>query len=432
MTTTTRPTIVPTGTAERGDRRRAGPASRAARAALAVLLQRSVRWGRLRIVDDLGTIVAGSSRADGADAGPDVTVRVIEPAAWTEVVRRGSTGLGDGYTFGWWDTDDLTGLVRILIRAIEPFDARREDIERRTRPIVGPLHRLGALRRGRRERDRRNIGAHYDVGNDFFSLVLDETLTYSAARFDTPETSLADAQRAKLDRLCELAGIGPDDHVLEIGTGWGSFALRAAERTGCRVTTTTISAEQHRHATDAVAAAGLADRVTVLASDWRDLRGTYDKIVSVEMIEAVDHTEHDAFLAALDRLVRPDGLVVLQAITMADQRYERAKHTEDFIKARIFPGGCLPSVARLVDRAVSRTALRPIGLDDLTWHYAETLRRWRANLDAAVAAVAALGYPDEFVRLYRFYLTYCEAAFTERRVGVVHLTLAGRDWRPAA
>ncbi|MDY7100346.1 MAG: cyclopropane-fatty-acyl-phospholipid synthase family protein [Actinomycetota bacterium] len=437
MSLTTRPSIVPDLTngvradgrgdavhrdTDRGD---IDLAARAARAAIGALARRYVRWGRLRIIDDLGVLDAGP----GGDEAPDVTVRVLEPGAYTELARHGSVGLGDGYTFGWWDTDDLPGLVRILARTIEPFDQGREGLERRLRPVMAPLRVLRASGERRRQRDRENIGAHYDVGNDFFRRILDETLTYSAALFGPTTTDLADAQRAKLDRLCDLAEIGPDDHVLEIGTGWGSFALRAASERGCRVTTTTISAEQHRHAVEAVAAAGLADRVTVLEADWRDLSGTYDKIVSVEMIEAVDHREHAAFLKALDRLVRPDGLVALQAITIADQRYERAKHTDDFIKSRIFPGGCLPSVARLVDVATTRTALRPMQLDDLTADYAETLRRWRANLDARSAEIVALGYPDEFVRLFRFYFAYCEAAFTERRIGSIHLVLAGPERR---
>ena len=242
---------------------------------------------------------------------------------------------------GWWDVDDLTGFLRLLSREVHRYDPARN----RVAGTVGrSLDRLRSRRPQDKHRDRANIRAHYDLGNDFFSLMLDETMMYSSAWFADADTSLAEASTAKLDRLCRRLDLGPDDHVVEIGTGWGGFAVHAAARHGCRVTTTTISRAQFEYATERVAAAGLASLVDVRHDDYRDLTGTYDKLVSIEMIEAVDWRELDTFFGVCRRLLEPDGLMGLQAIVIPAHRYERAKNTEDFIKAFIFPGGCLPSL----------------------------------------------------------------------------------------
>lgn len=249
---------------------------------------------------------------------------------------------------GWWECEELTTLVRLLVDNLAGIGRVVDRIGAAARPLFDPPARL---RRPDKRADRRNIRAHYDIGNDFYSLMLDETMTYSCALFERPGMSLHDAQLSKLDRICRLLGLSPSDHVVEIGTGWGSFAVHAASQYGCRVTTTTISDAQYRYATKRVADAGLSDRVVVRDLDYRDLRGRYDKLVSIEMVEAVDWREHDTFFSACAELLRDDGLAALQAIVIADESFERAKRHNDFIRRFIFPGGCLPSITSLTASA---------------------------------------------------------------------------------
>ena len=287
-------------------------------------------------------------------------------------------------------------------------------------PVADPLRRL---RPPSKRRDRREIAAHYDLGNDFFELFLDETMAYSCALFDGPTATLADAQRAKFDRLLRSIDLGPDDHLVEIGTGWGGLAVHAAVEFGARVTTTTISTEQHRHATQLVERLGLSDRVTVLLEDYRDLTGTYDKLVSVEMIEAVDWRDHDAFFGTCNRLLAPDGKMALQAILVADRRFGRVRNSEDFVKRHIFPGSCIPSLDAIT-RGCARTGdFWLTRYDEFPQHYAETLHRWRDRLDVHADEARARGYDDGLLRLWEFYLCYCEAAFAERYVSLAQIVL---------
>jgi cyclopropane-fatty-acyl-phospholipid synthase len=285
------------------------------------------------------------------------------------------------------------------------------------RPAAGLF---ALLRRNSRTGARRNIADHYDLGNDFFALMLDPTMTYSSAVFDPPEATLEEASRRKLDLLCQKLELGPRDHLLEIGSGWGSMAIHAATRTGCRVTTTTISRAQHELATERVARAGLAGRVTVLLEDYRDLTGRYDKVVSVEMIEAIGAGQYPTFFDRCAARLVPGGRLAVQAITIADQHYERARRQVDFIKRHVFPGGCIPSVTALVDAATTASDLRLRHLEDLTPHYARTLAAWRDNLAARQEAVAKLT-TERFRRLWDFYLCYCEGGFAERYVGLVQM-----------
>jgi cyclopropane-fatty-acyl-phospholipid synthase len=279
------------------------------------------------------------------------------------------------------------------------------------------------LRRNTRAGSRRNIAAHYDLGNDFFALFLDASMMYSCALFEDPAATLAEAQRAKLDAVCRKLALGPGDHVLEIGTGWGGFALHAASRYGCRVTTTTISRNQHELARERVRAAGLEARVTLLLEDYRDLRGRYDKLVSIEMIEAIGHQYFGEFFRRCDALLAPGGRMLLQAITIADQRYEAARDEVDFIKRYIFPGCCIPSVTALARAMTASSTLRIEHLEDIGPHYATTLARWRDNLLGNAARVRALGLPESFLRMWVFYLCYCEAGFAERALGDVQAVL---------
>ena len=386
-----------------------------------------VRTLARRISSGTLTLEEGGRVLSFGSGEPHARVTVHDGRSYGAVARRGSLGLGQSYIDGWWDTDELTALMRILARATSTMGRVRDRMARATNPFGDPVRRL---RRTSKAQDRLDIRAHYDIGNDFFALMLDPTMSYSCAVFERPEATLEEASVAKLDRICRKLSLSAADHVIEIGTGWGGFAVHAALRYGCRVTTTTISAEQYEYASKRVRDAGLADRVRVLHDDYRDLRGRFDKLVSVEMIEAIDWRQLGTFFRTCARLLRPEGLMALQAITVADQSYERTKIARDFIKAFIFPGGCLPSI-EAISRATAATDMRIIDIEDIGRHYAETLWRWRGNVDAHTSQIAALGLGPSFLRMWRFYLTYCEAGFLERQVSDVQILLAKPAWRPA-
>ncbi len=378
-----------------------------------------LQGGTLIVEDHEGTHRFGSG-------GLEVTMTVHDPSVYLSTLSEGSVGLGRDYADGKWDCDDLTTLTRVLNRGLRPVTAVQDRVGQAVGVSTDWLRRL---RPPTKHHDRHNIRSHYDLSNEFFALMLDETMMYSSAIFATPETDLADAQRAKLDRLCTKLGLGPEHHVVEIGTGWGGFACHAASRFGCRVTTTTISDAQFEWASKRVVDEGLADRVTVLCDDYRDLTGTYDRLVSIEMIEAVDWRQHDAFFGTCAGLLRDDGLMALQAITIEDRSYERAKNGTDFIREYIFPGGCLPSMEAMARSLRRATPLTVIDVEDIGRHYAETLRRWRENVAARRDEVAALGLDQRFQRLWDFYLCFCEGAFLERHISDVQMVLAMPDWQ---
>jgi cyclopropane-fatty-acyl-phospholipid synthase len=303
-------------------------------------------------------------------------------------------------------------------------------LKRRFAVALAPWQRArGLVERNTPARSRRDIAAHYDLGNDLFELMLDPTMMYSAALFERRDMTLEEASRAKLDRICDKLDLGPHDHVVEIGTGWGGFAIHAAATRGCRVTTTTLSAEQRALALERVRAAGLEDRVTVLLEDYRELRGAFDRLVSIEMIEAVGWRDFGTFFGCCSALLRPGGAMALQAITIDDRLYEAEKASRSFIKTLIFPHGCLPSIEVIARSASRHGDLRIVDLEDITAHYPETLRRWRANVEAARGRLAELGYGERFQRLWRLYLSFCEAGFAERRIGDIQVVLAKPRWR---
>lgn len=384
-----------------------------ARRAIGARLARLSR-GHLIVRDGGGTFVAGDP------AEPPVTIEVLDERFYEAVAFGGAVGAGEAYAAGWWSAGDLTGVVRLLVKN----RATLEDLERGSASPAGWLRRgLHLLNANSRRGARRNIRAHYDLGNDFFQLFLDETLTYSCALFDRPDATLAEASIAKYDRIARLLDLGPADHLVEIGTGWGGFAIHAASRYGCRVTTTTISPAQLALARERVRAAGLEGRITLLGADYRDLRGRFDKLASIEMIEAIGAEQYPAFYRQCDRLLAPHGRAVIQAITIADEHYESARREVDFIKRYIFPGSCIPSRAALA-AAVASTGLALVQADEIGLHYAETLRRWRGQLFANRAAIKALGFDDRFLRLWEFYLCYCEGGFLERAIGTAQLAYA--------
>jgi cyclopropane-fatty-acyl-phospholipid synthase len=380
-----------------------------------------------RITTGTLTVIEAGERSVYGSGPPAATIEVRSPRMW-RMALTGSRGLAEAYAQGLWDSPDLTALVRLAARNAAGLDRLRALIA----PVRVPLQRARAVvRRSTRSRRRRDIAAHYDLGNELFSRMLDRTMSYSCAVFGAGATTLADAQVAKLELICDRLCLEPGDHLLEIGTGWGGLALHAAATRGCRVTTTTISREQHDHAVAEVRRAGLEQRVTVLLEDYRDLTGHYDKLVSIEMIEAVGWQHIGAFFAKCSDLLSADGAMLLQAITIDDRAYEVEKASRSFINTHIFPGGCLPSLEAIARNVARRTDMQMVALEDLTPHYVETLRRWQRNFGAHADELAGLGYDERFRRLWMLYLKYCEAGFAERRICDVQITLAKPRGRSA-
>jgi cyclopropane-fatty-acyl-phospholipid synthase len=378
-----------------------------------------LRGGTLEVIDDSGTRRFGHGL-------PEVTMHVHDPSVYWSTLIQGSVGFGRDYADGLWDCDDLTALTRVLNRGLRPVTAVQDRVGQAVGVSTDWLRRL---RPPSKHDDRDNIQSHYDVSNEFFALFLDETMMYSSAIFAEPGMDLAAAQRTKLDRLCTKLGLGPDDHVVEIGTGWGGFACHAADHYGCRVTTTTISGAQFRYASKRVVEEGLADRVTVLNRDYRELRGTYDKLVSIEMVEAVDWRQHDTFFRTCASLLHDQGLMALQAITVEDRSFERAKNGTDFVREFVFPGGCLPSMDAITRSLRRATPMVVVDVEDIGRHYAETLRRWDEQVTHRSDEVTALGLDTRFQRLWHFYLCYCEGAFLERHISDVQMVMAMPDWQ---
>ncbi|MHC4227892.1 MAG: class I SAM-dependent methyltransferase [Planctomycetota bacterium] len=345
---------------------------------------------------------------------------VCNPKFYSEIAFGGSIGAGEAYINGYWTCDELGDLLRILIRNREVLEQMDSGLALLSSPIHKLLH---ALNRNTRKGSRKNIAAHYDLGNEFYQLWLDPKMMYSCAYFDTPDTSLEDAATEKLDRICRKLDLSANDSVIEIGTGWGGFAMHAARHYGCHVTTTTISQQQVHYAKQAILDAGLEDKITLLNMDYRDLEGRYDKLVSIEMIEAVGHEFHGAYFRKCCDLLKPDGQMLLQAITIADQRYDQYKTGVDFIKRYIFPGGCLTSVTDMARVITRHTDMRVIHMEDIGPHYATTLRHWHDRFFARIDEVRELGYSDGFIRMWQFYLCYCESAFIERAIGNVQMLI---------
>jgi cyclopropane-fatty-acyl-phospholipid synthase len=372
-----------------------------------------LRHGRL-------TVRHGDHTASwGESATEPVVVDVHDERFYAAVALGGAVGAGEAYAHGWWSTTNLTAVVRLLLRNRDVL----EGLERGWARLLQPARRLAhALRANTRGGSRRNIRAHYDLSNPFFESFLDETLTYSCALFERPGTSLRDAQLAKYARIAALLDLQADDRVVEIGCGWGGFALYAAAHHGCHVTATTISEQQYRVAVERVALAGLADRIRIVRQDYRDLEGRFDKLVSIEMIEAVGHDFFPTFFERCAGLLGPHGRAAIQAIIIEDTRYEAARREVDFIKRHIFPGSCIPSLA-VLRQAVAWTDLSLVRTDAIGLHYAETLRRWRDNLQRSRQSLRGLGFDDRFQRLWEFYFCYCEGGFLERAIDTVQLVL---------
>lgn len=377
--------------------------------------------GRIRIQE------GDRSRSFGTNEPfPTAELVVHDASAWRDMVTGGAIGAAEAYVAGDWDSPDLVSLLRFFARN----NGRMIDFEDRIAWFARPARRsLHWLNRNTRSGARKNIEAHYDLGNELFEQFLDPSMMYSAAIFPQAQSSLEEASGYKLDRICQKLDLGPEDSVVEIGTGWGGFALHAAAHYGCHVTTTTISGEQHERARRAIDEAGLAERITLLFSDYRELEGCYDKLVSIEMIEAVGPQYLGEYTETISNLLKPDGLALIQAITLPDQRYERALKNVDFIQRYIFPGSFIPSPGVMLEAFRDHSDMIFAHAEDIGLHYARTLACWRQRFEARLDQIHALGYSDGFIRLWRYYFAYCEAGFAERCLGNVQLLMSKPDNR---
>jgi cyclopropane-fatty-acyl-phospholipid synthase len=388
-------------------------------------LARRMIWRRLEKLENGRLVVEDSrerrtfGRSDDVSLAAAVVVR--DSRFYRHLVFGGSLGSAEAFIRGYWECDDLVNLLRIFCRNATVSTK----MDRGPTRLLNPLRRAAHwMQRNTFAGSRRNIAAHYDLGEDFFALFLDETMAYSCAVFPQADSTLHEASVAKFDRICRKLELKSDDHVLEIGSGWGGFAIYAAQKYGCRITTTTISRKQYEYTRQQVRAAGLADRVTVLCEDYRELTGSYDKLVSIEMIEAVGHQYFDTFFRVCSDRLKPHGMMLFQAIVIPDQRYDRYLQSVDFIQRYIFPGGCLPSIGAICSSLGRKTDLRIVHLEDIASHYSETLAHWRQRFRANLDQVRKLGFSDEFIRTWEFYFCYCEGAFRERAIGDAQILLA--------
>jgi cyclopropane-fatty-acyl-phospholipid synthase len=366
----------------------------------------------LRLHEDGHALRLGNGSRD------EVSVRIEDPQLWPALALGGSLGGAEAWMEGWWTSQDLPALIRLLARNRSTLEGLNGGLARLASPARRWMHRGRA---NSRSGSRRNIAAHYDLGNDFFRSFLDRSMTYSSAWFENHSQSLEAAQEAKYERLCSRLCLNSNHRLLEIGTGWGGFAIHAARTRGCRVTTTTISVEQHSLAAERIREAGLSDRVELLLRDYRDLQGDYDRLVSIEMIEAVGYENYEAYFRTCSERLKPDGSMAIQAILHRDQDFDTSLRRVDFIKKYIFPGGQLPSIGALTTAMTESTDLRLTGLEDMTAHYAETLRRWRAQLHRRWTELRDCGHSERFLRMWDFYFAYCEGGFDERYIGVAQL-----------
>lgn len=391
---------------------------------LVLKLFSSLRHGELVVHDNGETYCFGSGDLSIA---PRAAVTIHEPRAFSRILMGGTMGAAEAYIDGDWSTDQLTNVTRVFSSNMPILESMKNKQNWLIKSVLRLAH---AARKNSLTGSRENIAAHYDLGNDFFSLFLDPTLMYSSAVFPPNCDNLAEASQHKLKLICEDLELKPTDHLIEIGTGWGGMAIYAAENYGCNVTTTTISREQLEYARTEVEKRGLQNKITLLFEDYRDLSGQFDKLVSIEMIEAVGHEYFDKYFSCVSKLLKSDGKAVIQAITINKQRYDDYRKSVDFIKRYIFPGGCLPSLNVISGALTRRTDMQIIDLRDIALDYARTLQHWHDAFMAELDAVKALGFDEKFIRMWRFYLSYCEGGFRERIIGTYQITMAKPYYRP--
>ncbi len=375
---------------------------------------RHLQKGHLTLIEN------GIKHEFGNDNSLAATVTVHDAHFYGEIAFGGSIGAGEAFMLGYWTSDNLSNVIRIMAANQGVMDALEGGYQWASKPFLKVLHWLN---RNTQDGSRKNIAAHYDLGNDFFKLWLDPSMMYSSAIFSPLNCSLEAASNKKLQVICDKLDLKPTDHVIEIGTGWGGFAIYAAKNYGCKVTTTTISQQQYAEAKLRVNAENLQDKITLLLNDYRDLAGQFDKLVSIEMVEAVGHQFYDTYFAKCASLLKPNGMALIQAITITDQRFEAAKISVDFIQRYVFPGSNIPSITAMLTSITKASDLKLYNLEDIGPHYATTLRKWRENFFTNIESIRKLGYSEEFIKMWEFYLCYCEGGFAERALGDVHLLL---------
>lgn len=383
----------------------------------------NITRGRLVIEED-GQVSFFGESAESSSVNAHMFIH--HPSAYRDILFGGSIGASEGYMLGSWSSSNLVDVVRVMsmnIDLLNGMDGSRFVLQR------GADKLYHWFNRNTEANARANISAHYDLSNHFFSLFLDPSMMYSAAMFPSPDSSLEQASYHKIDQICQKLQLLPTDHLLEIGTGWGGLAVYAAQTYGCNVTTTTISKQQYEYASQRVIDAGLQDQVTVLFKDYRKLEGQFDKLVSIEMIEAVGHKFYGEYFETCNSLIKQDGLMLIQAITIPDQRYDFARGSVDFIQKYIFPGGCLPSDKVLADHISRHSDMQIIAMEEIGEDYATTLEHWRQRFHARLEEVKALGFDDIFIRMWEYYLCYCEGGFRERVIGTGQFLMAKPQWR---
>jgi cyclopropane-fatty-acyl-phospholipid synthase len=378
--------------------------------------------GVVEIIEEGNSTWIGNRERDDLRA----RVKVQDPSFYPSIVFGGSIGAGESYMDSKWSCDNLTNLIRIIIKNRDVLLALDNGLARLSAPLYKLFH---SRRENTTEGSQKNSSAHYDLGNDFFKLFLDETLAYSCGIYATDNATLQEASIEKFDRICKKLRLSPEDHLLEIGAGWGGFAIHAADKYGCKVTTTTISREQYALANERIKQAGLADRIDLICEDYRHITGQFDKLVSIEMIEAVGHHFFEKFFNCCSNLLKTEGLMLLQAITISDQVFEDHKRSVDFIKRYIFPGCCIPSTTAIIQAVTKASDMKLFHFEDITPHYVKTLRTWRQKFFSAIAAVREQGFDESFIKMWEFYLCYCEAGFAERYLGDSQMILTKPDCR---
>ena len=379
---------------------------------------RKITQGTLRIETPLDSFLLGDSSKDEIHA----EIRITDKTFFRKACLGGSLGVSDSFANGDWTSPDLVMLFRLFLQNQEAMDGMEGGWATFLNKIARWSYAIG--QKNTIKGSRKNIALHYDLGNDFYELMLDPTMTYSCGIFDTPETTLEEASLAKYDRIIDQLEIKPGHHLLEIGCGWGGFAQRIAERTQAKLTATTISERQYKYAVDRIRKNGWEDRIRILKQDYRKLSGQFDRIVSIEMIEAVGHEYLPSYFAKISDLLSAQGAAMIQGITMPDHRYKQYLREVDYIRTRVFPGSCVPSASAMIAAAVKRSDLRPAALHDFGHHYAQTLREWRIRFKENEQKIAALGHDESFRRAWEYYLCYCEAGFEEGYTGDIHLLLA--------
>ena len=381
------------------------------------VLMKDFKRGRLALIEKNQQHQFGQS-SNGVSLR--ATINVHHPRFYTSTVFGGSIGSAEAYMSGFWSTSHLTNVIRLVILNWQIM----EKMDKGWSWLSEPVHKLyHYFRRNTLKGSKENIVAHYDLGNDFYRLFLDETLTYSCGIFEHENTTLEAASIAKYDRICRKLQLHPEDHVIEIGGGWGGFSIHAAKNYGCRVTTTTISDEQYALAEKRIAASGLSHRIRLLRKDYRHLGGKFDKLVSIEMIEAVGHQYLNTFFEICSRLLKANGMMLLQAITIVDHMFDAHKRSVDFSKRYIFPGSCIPSIRAIMSSIARKTDLKLFHLEDITPHYVRTLAEWRKRFFDRIDDVRKMGFSDAFIRMWEYYLCYCEGGFAERYIGDVQMLL---------